>query len=56
MKAADYDVKIRVIDSKINVLQAQRAELVHKKKALADQPATKRAKPKKPAAKAARAK
>lgn len=51
MKAADYDVKIRVIDSKIGTLQAQRAELVHKKKQLSEQPATKRPKPKKPSAK-----
>jgi len=51
MKATDYTVKISVIDAKIKVLQAQRAELVHKKSALAEKPVAKRTVPKKPSLK-----
>jgi hypothetical protein len=50
-KKINYAAKIRVINAKISVLEAQKAELQHKQKEQAEQPTPKRPKPKKPSTK-----
>lgn len=51
MKAPDYTRKIAVIDAKIKLLAAQKAELVHKRDTAKAAPALKRTKPKAPSKK-----
>lgn len=51
MSAADYTRKISVIDAKVKLLLAQKAELIHKRDTVKATPATKRAKPKAPSKK-----
>lgn len=51
MKAPDYTRKIAVLDAKIKLAQAQRAELIHKRDALKEAPVAKRPKAKAPSKK-----
>ena len=53
MKAPDYTRKLAVLDARIRLLQAQRAEIVHKRDTAKAAPAPKRPKPKAPSKKKA---
>ena len=53
MTSTEIDRKIRVIDAKVRLLQAQRAELSYKREVVKATPAKKREKPKKAAKKLA---
>jgi hypothetical protein len=51
MKAPDYTRKLAVLDAKVKLLLAQKAELIHKRDTAKATPAPKRPKPKAPSKK-----